>query len=233
MSVELRLFSITAKDLDHLDECNQDFVAPTPYHIPLWAARLVTPLVAPALCHMRIEVVSVRVREHQHSERTPSGIVFGVEQRERYGRHSEVEWDNEGIFGGGLSGTKGEMIRQNIQESEWIMRTERSISSIRKERLILLFNPSSLKRRLAFCVGILQFWITNQKQPASAFAQSNRETESSNAVDDKSKRFDKNSKVVQQGINISWHHTLLSGFDFFCLQFMSHCHLWAFLLSSR
>ena len=36
---------------------NQDFVAPAPSHIP-------------------IEVVSVRVGEHQHWERTPSGVVF-------------------------------------------------------------------------------------------------------------------------------------------------------------
>ena len=33
-------------------------------------------VVAPALCHMPIEVVSIRVREHQHRERIPSGVVF-------------------------------------------------------------------------------------------------------------------------------------------------------------
>ena len=36
---------------------DQGFVAPAPYHMP-------------------IEVVSVRVREHPHKERTPSGVVF-------------------------------------------------------------------------------------------------------------------------------------------------------------
>ena len=44
------------------DSCrtkNQDFVALAPYHMP-------------------IEVVSVRVREHQHEERAPSGVVFGT-----------------------------------------------------------------------------------------------------------------------------------------------------------
>ena len=50
------------------DSCrtgNQDFVAPTPYHIPL-------------------EGVSVTVREHQHQERTPSGVVsWTVEERQR------------------------------------------------------------------------------------------------------------------------------------------------------
>ena len=42
----------------------QDFVAPTP-------------------CHMPIEVMSVRVREHQHQERTPSGVVSRTERVER------------------------------------------------------------------------------------------------------------------------------------------------------
>ena len=32
--------------------------------------------VAPAPCHMPIEVLSVRVRGHPHEERTPSGVVF-------------------------------------------------------------------------------------------------------------------------------------------------------------
>ena len=31
--------------------------------------------VTPVLCHMSIEVVSVRVREHQHEERISSGVV--------------------------------------------------------------------------------------------------------------------------------------------------------------
>ena len=42
---------------------NQDFVAPAPYHMP-------------------IEVVSVRVGEHQHRERMPSRVVFWLERRE-------------------------------------------------------------------------------------------------------------------------------------------------------
>ena len=64
-------FSITAEDFDYLGECNQDFVAPAPSHIP-------------------IEVVSVRVREHQHEERTPSGVVSWTVE-ERHGRHGEVK----------------------------------------------------------------------------------------------------------------------------------------------
>ena len=37
-------------------------------------------VVAPALCHMPIEVVSVRVKEHPHEERTPSGVVPWTER---------------------------------------------------------------------------------------------------------------------------------------------------------
>ena len=119
--------------------------------------------VAPALCHMPIEVVSVKLREHPQEERTPSSIVSGTEQRERCSKHSEAEWHNEGSFEGGRrptkgrTGTTGEMIRQNIEQSEWIMRTERSISSIRKERIIIPCNASILKRRLPFYRRVSQF----------------------------------------------------------------------------
>ena len=58
-------FLIEAKDFDQLGACNQDFVAPAPYHMP-------------------IEVVSVTVREHPYEERTPSGVVsWTVEARQR------------------------------------------------------------------------------------------------------------------------------------------------------
>ena len=76
ISVALRLLLISEKDFGREAECNQDFGAPAPWHILLWAAGLVTPFVTPAACHMPFEVVSVRMREHQHWERTPSGVVF-------------------------------------------------------------------------------------------------------------------------------------------------------------
>ena len=44
--------------------------------------------VAPALCHMPIEVVSVRVREHPHWERMSPGAVSWTEQVEK-GRDGE------------------------------------------------------------------------------------------------------------------------------------------------
>ena len=53
----------TSREQDIERRLNQDFVAPAPYHMP-------------------IEVVSVRVREHPHEERTPSRVVFWRERRE-------------------------------------------------------------------------------------------------------------------------------------------------------
>ena len=49
ISVAWRLFLIRAKDFLRVAECNEDFVAPASYYIPLWAAGLVTPFVTPAL----------------------------------------------------------------------------------------------------------------------------------------------------------------------------------------
>ena len=42
----------------------------------------------------------------------------------------------------------------------------------------------------------------------------------------------KNSPVVKQRINISWHHTSFhaSRYIFLCLQFVFDCHLWTLLL---
>ena len=88
------------------DSCrtrNQDFVAPAPYHMP-------------------IEVASVRVREHQHRERTPSSIVSWTGSG---GDAVVVVRQNERMkeFKGGRrpttgrSGIKEEMNRQTTQES--------------------------------------------------------------------------------------------------------------------
>ena len=157
ISVTLRPFLIRAKDFLRVAKCYQDFVAPAPCHISLSVAGLFTYFVAPAL------------RENAF------WCCLLDRSRERYSRHSEAEWDDEEIFEGGRrltkgrSGTKGEMIRQNIQESEWIMRTERSIIPIRKERMIIPCNASILRRRLPFCEGIRQSWTTNQQRPESTF----------------------------------------------------------------
>ena len=39
--------------------------------------------VAPALCHLPVEVVGVRVKEHPHQERTLQGVVSWTERVER------------------------------------------------------------------------------------------------------------------------------------------------------
>jgi hypothetical protein len=68
---------IKAKDFVMGAEWNQDFVAPAPSNIP-------------------IEVASVRVREHQQLEGTPSGVVFWtaagiVRRNERTKEFEEAE----------------------------------------------------------------------------------------------------------------------------------------------
>ena len=82
---------------------------------------------------------------HQHWERTPSGIVSWTAARilRRNKRMKEFEGGRRPSKGRG--GNKGEMIRQNIQESEWTMRTERAVNSVGKERMILLFNSIILQ----------------------------------------------------------------------------------------
>ena len=80
-------------------------------------------VVAPAPCHMPIEVESVRVRERQHRERTPSGVMFW-DRTERNAvvivRQSERRQEFEGGRRPttGRSGIKGDMNRQTSQESE-------------------------------------------------------------------------------------------------------------------
>ena len=78
---------------------NQDFVAPALCHTPLWAAGLVTPFVAPALRHMPMEVVSVRVRESTRMKKECLLKLCLGQNGERCSRHSEAEWENEGIRG--------------------------------------------------------------------------------------------------------------------------------------
>ena len=90
---------------------------------------------APAAYHIPIEVVSVRVREHPHEERTPSGVLFwtaagraaaGIVRRNE--RMKEFEGGRRPNTG--RSGTKGEMHRQISHESEQMLETERSIRSV-------------------------------------------------------------------------------------------------------
>ena len=189
---------------------------------------------APAPSHIPIEVSCSRIREHQHRERMPSGVVFW-DRTERNAvvivRQSERRQEFEGGRRPttGRSGIKGDMNRQTIQELDEIMRTERWISSVGKESMILLFDSSNLRRRLPFYGGIFQFWTTK----GNLHTEEQRNRVIPKAVDENSKKFNKNKTVSQQGITISWHHTFfLIRIIFLFLQFVCDCHLWAFLLSS-
>ena len=95
---------------------------------------------------MPIEVVSVRVREHPHEERTPSGAVsWTVEERQRC-------TDQQ---------TKYPTVWAN--DHHW--RANHVIVPGKNDSSIQLDNSS---RRLPFCRGILQFWTTTNQQRAES-----------------------------------------------------------------
>ena len=140
---------IKAKYFLRVSEFNQDFIAPAPSYIP-------------------IEVVSVRIREHQHLERTPSGVVFWTAA----GRDAVVtlSWNERmKVFSteaeGGPKGAVelwrrdrgAQMISQNIQDSEQIIITEGQIMSSSKERRILLFNSTVLQGDCHFVEEFFNF----------------------------------------------------------------------------
>ena len=107
---------------------DQDFVAPAPYHIP-------------------IEVVSVRVREHPHRERTPSGVVsWTVEDRER------------------CADRETQYPRVWANDHHW--RANHVLLQGKNDSSIQLDNSST---RLPFRGGIIQSWTTNQQRPESTF----------------------------------------------------------------
>ena len=89
----------TSQEHDVERSLNQDFVAPAPSNV-------------------LTEIVSVRVRGHQHQAGTPSGVVSwtaaGIVRRNA--RMKEFEGDRRPVKG--RSGTKGEFNRQTTQESE-------------------------------------------------------------------------------------------------------------------
>ncbi len=89
--------------------------------------------------------------EHPHEERTPSGVVSWtaterdtaviVRQNERMKTFSgEAEGRPKGAVKLWRKDRDTQMIRQNIQESSQMLRTARSIRSVGKGRMILLFN---------------------------------------------------------------------------------------------
>ena len=135
MSVALRTLLIKAKYFDQLGECNQDFVTPAHYHMP-------------------IEVVSVRVREHQHEERTPSEVVSWTERVKRVNERvrgrpkadQKAQWSEVELC---MRRRDEDMRRQNRKECEQTFTTEALILSVFWERMVCRWN--SERRRLPFC----------------------------------------------------------------------------------
>ena len=70
------------------------------------------------------------------------------------------------------------MKRQDTQESSQMLRTERSIESISKGRIIILFNSSTLQNGCHFMEDILDFdRRINNYQISPSVAEKERETE--------------------------------------------------------
>ena len=100
ITLELRLLSIAAKDFDPPGDCNQDFVAPASYHIPLRGYKC-------------------------QSERAPAFRGNGFwscvldSSRHRSSRHSIAEWEKKATFAGGRSGTVEERQRCTAEQTVW------------------------------------------------------------------------------------------------------------------
>ena len=125
-------------------------------------------------------VMCVRVREGTSIKRENATrcCVFDRTEADTVG----LVWQSERMkeFDGGRrptkgrSGTKGEMNRQIIQESQQIMRTQRSISSVGNERLILLFNSTILQ---ADCHFVEEFFNFEPRMNSNQIQPSHRGTE--------------------------------------------------------
>ena len=82
----------------------------------------------------------------------------------------------------GRSGIRGDMNRHAVQESGQIMRTERSISSVGEERMILLFNSTILQEDCHFVEKFFNFEPRiNNDQSQRLTTEEKRETEKDSA----------------------------------------------------
>ena len=165
--------------------------------------------------------------------------LFLGQNGEIHGRHREVEWENEGIRGRLKADHRVQWNQGWDEQTNYLRVTANNENCAHNQfnsqgKIDFAFHPSNLRRRLPFCGGIRQFWTTKQKQPESLFAQSNRETDSTKAVDDISKKLEKKQDNCttkdQQFCDITSFHP--SGLIILCLTSVFHCHLWAFLLAS-
>ena len=110
-----------------------------------------------------------------------SGVVFGAERRVVVVRVRRNERMKE--FGGGRrpskghSGIKGEMNRQVSLECEPMRRTEPSIRSVGKERMIVLFNWKTLQRDCHFVEDFVNLERRRRRVHNDQSQRSNKRTE--------------------------------------------------------
>ena len=101
----------------------QDFVAPAPYHMP-------------------IEVVSLRVREHQHQERTAAGVVSWTERVERESVNEEIrgrsQWNQVELCNWAWETEVKRWADKKGKECDQIFTTEARILSVFWETMICL-----------------------------------------------------------------------------------------------
>ena len=125
---------------------------------------------APALCYIPIVVVSVRTREHQHRERTPSGCCVWdrieretagiVREDKNYRRRPKA--DHKALRN---CAVEEQMNRQISFECEQMWRTEPSMKSVGKERMISLFNSTILQGDCHFVEKCANFKRRSNSDP--------------------------------------------------------------------
>ena len=112
-------------------------------------------------------------------DRTPSGVVCWT-AAERYSRFSETEWENEGIRGRLKAERRAQWNQENDDQAEYprvrVNNENWALNLVHCQgKIDFAVQLDDSSRRLPFCGGIIQFWTTNQEQPKSTFAQTNRE----------------------------------------------------------
>ena len=199
----------------------------------LWAAGLITPFVAPALCHMPIEVVSVRVREHPHEDRTPPGVVSWVIDRVRDRQRARNNQSCLCILQvasycfflsshtgtGCIRTTPGNRRKSDLQTAKQ-SRSEWGWSKVVPSacpRALFPYDSWELDQDIAD----FRQPLVNSQQPAVIQAGAKSTTQ---------RNRDRFNELTSTGTRTVPIHS--SAVIFLCLQFVSQCHLWAFLFSS-
>ena len=166
----------TSREQDIERRLNQDFVAHAPYHMP-------------------IEVVSVRVREHQHLERTPSGVVFWPERREV--QHAwwggTREWRNsrkaEGRPKGAVEPRKLSNRRRETEIHRWTDNTASNLNRCWEQRAQA---GQFIRKEWIFCLALQFFKAIAILWRNSSICEIAAERENEEEVDRKWKKRVKN-----------------------------------------